>query len=168
MKKIICLCIIVFLFISCNDAPVYKTSAQRLREAAIADSISKEVLGSTNKNLMDTAGLSQSPVKVLSAKMIEREYSNYRDIQLRYKNVSRKKIAAIKFAWYGENAFKEPADMGDYEHNGFGRGFTDDILKSGQVKTSQWEILSKDGRTVILAWPIEVMYTDGTKWELNK
>lgn len=115
----------------------------------------------------DTAGLYLAPVKVLSAKFVTKEYSNYKDISLSWKNVSSKKISAIKFKWYGINAFNEPADMGGLQE-GWGSGFSDDGLRAGGTDYGTWSILSKDGKKVLIAYPYEVAFDDGTKWELNQ
>lgn len=114
----------------------------------------------------DTAGLYLAPVKVLIAKFVSKEYSNYKDIALKYKNVSSKKISAIRFKWYGENSFNEPADMGGLR-DGWGGGFTDDGLRPGSTSYGEWSIFSKDGKKVLIAYPYEVAFDDGTKWELN-
>ncbi|MGZ4078709.1 MAG: hypothetical protein ACXVPW_13935, partial [Bacteroidia bacterium] len=124
------------------------------------DSTKKEI---TNRVYFDTVGVAIGPVKVLKVKMLQREYSTYRDINITYQNVSDKKIAAIKFRWHGENAFGDPADMGGMER-GFGGGFTDSGLKAGKTTNSEWSILSRDGRTAY-AWPTEVVFEDGTKWK---
>ncbi|HUC79780.1 MAG TPA: hypothetical protein VMR70_02655 [Flavisolibacter sp.] len=115
----------------------------------------------------DTGGLYLAPVKVLSAKFVTKEYSNYKDISLRYKNVSNKVITAIRFKWYGENAFNEPADMGALRE-GWGGGFTDDALRPGATDYGVWSILSRDGKKVLIAYPYEVFFKDGTKWELKQ
>ncbi|OLY93512.1 hypothetical protein [Cnuella takakiae] len=115
----------------------------------------------------DTGGLYLAPVKVLSAKFVAREYSNYKDIALRFKNVSNKVVTAIRFKWYGENAFNEPADMGGLLE-GWGGGFTDDALRPGASDYGQWSILSKDGKKVLIAYPYEVVFKDGAKWELSQ
>lgn len=136
-------------------------------ETAAAKSIDEEadsiVRAKIKEFRFDTAGLSVAPVLILKARMVEKEYSTYKDIALTYKNVSGKKIEAIRFAWYGENAFGEPADMG-IGHDGFGGGFTDDPLKPGKTESGTWSILSRDGKKVILAWPTEVVFEDNTKW----
>ena len=115
----------------------------------------------------DTAGLYLSPINVISARFVEKEYSNYKDVSLRYKNVSNKKVSAIRFKWYGENAFNEPADVGGLYRNGWGGGFDDEGLSVGRTTSSVWNILSKDGRKILIAYPYEVAFADGTKWELK-
>ena len=115
------------------------------------DSITNKTIKET---LFDTAGISEAPVKVTKARFFQEEYSNYKSVSLTFKNVSDKKIDGIKFRWYGENAFREPADMGGLQE-GFGGGFTDRTIRPGQSMTLQWNILSRDGKT-IQAWPIEV------------
>lgn len=115
----------------------------------------------------DTGGLYLAPVKVTSAKFITKEYSNYKDIALRYKNVSGKVVTAIRFKWYGENAFNEPADMGGLQE-GWGGGFMDETLRPGASDYGQWNILSRDGKKILIAYPYEVVYKDGTKWKLQQ
>ena len=88
---------------------------------------------------------------ILSAKLVKREYSSNRDITLSFKNVFTKTITGIKFSWYGENAFSDPADMGGTVAIGFGGGFTDDAVKPGRADYGTWGIFSKDGKTIILA-----------------
>jgi hypothetical protein len=119
------------------------------------------------KALIDTAGLYKAPVKVLSARIVRQEYSTYRNVYLKYKNISGKTISAIKFNWYGVNAFNEPADLGNPVAAGFGAGFTDDLLKPGRSEGSTWDVLSRDAKKIQLAWPIEVSFSDGTSWKLK-
>jgi hypothetical protein len=116
----------------------------------------------------DTGGLYLAPIKVLSARFVVREYSNYKDVSLRFKNVSNKRVSAIRFKWYCENAFNEPADAGNSILKGWGAGFTDSELGIGTTTYGTWEILSKDGKKILIAYPYEVAFTDGTKWELKK
>ncbi|KIO75248.1 hypothetical protein TH53_21800 [Pedobacter lusitanus] len=120
-----------------------------------------------SKSLLDTAGLYKSPIKIIKATLVKKEYSNFRDIRISYKNVSNKPISAIRFMWKGIDAFGEPADMGG-AYDGFGGGFTDDVLRPGKSETREWSILSRDGKKVQLAWPTEIAFTDGTKWKLSK
>ena len=115
----------------------------------------------------DTAGLYLAPVKVISAKFVEKEYSNYKDVSLSYKNVSGKKITAIRFKWYGVNSFDEPADMGGLKE-GWGGGFDDDGIRVGGTGYGTWNILSRDGNKILIAYPYEVAFADGTKWVLNQ
>lgn len=104
------------------------------------------------------------PVEVLSAEFIKRSYSNYKDVRIKYKNVSDKKIEAIRFEWYGENAFGEPADMGTSD--GKGQGFTDDPIHPGKSDSGVWSVLSSDGKKIIGARAYEVVFSNGTKWNL--
>jgi hypothetical protein len=115
----------------------------------------------------DTGGLYLAPVKVTSAKFVTQDYSSYKNVSLRYKNVSDKVVTAVRFKWYGENAFGEPADMGGLQQ-GWGGGFTDDALRPGATDYGEWDILSRDGKKILIAYPYEVVYKDGTKWELQQ
>lgn len=70
------------------------------------DSLDKDITKKIYFNFTDS-DLAKAPVKVLSARPVEKEYSNYKDIRLSWKNVSNKTISAIKFRWSGINAFGE-------------------------------------------------------------
>jgi hypothetical protein len=148
----------------------YLNAPGNLNEAKLVsntDAREKEVDEYIANSLLDTAGLYLAPVKVLSSRLVQREYSSYKDIRLTYKNVSGKRISAIRFRWYGKTAFNDPADMGNSFQEGFGGGFDDDPLGIGKSTTSEWSILSKNAKKVVLAWPTEVAFEDGTKWELK-
>lgn len=146
--------------------------AERARQDSIvlADSLASiyasqyKINGSTGKeSFMDTTGIYLAPVKVTRAVFFREEYSSFYSVRLNYKNVSGKDIQAIRFEWYGENAFSEPADMGSGS-DGHGRGFSDDLLRSGSSTSGAWSILSRDGKKIIGARAYEVAFADGTKW----
>jgi len=167
-------------FISCESSPrVVETTKEK--KAAQLDSFSrakygesadehvKKMVQETMKNaLFDTVGLSKSPIKVISAKIVQQDYSTFRSVKLRYKNISGKAISGIRFKWYGTNAFNEPADLGNSFAEGFGAGFTDEEMRAGKVESSQWDVLSRDAKKIQLAWPYEVSFADGTSWKLAK
>ena len=119
----------LIIFISCNSIEIKKTpiedSLGGRTEAEIKDSLRGVIDKEVNEKVygVDSASIQNSPVKILSAKPIEKEYSNYKDIRLTWKNVSNKKISAIKFRWKGINAFGEDADM-DIGSGGYGSGFS--------------------------------------------
>ncbi|MES2268748.1 MAG: hypothetical protein V4520_18435 [Bacteroidota bacterium] len=177
MKGFIIIMIIVGLACGCQQ-PIQKSKEQN---AAELDSFSKAQYGesaeehvkkmvdqSIAKAMLDTVGLSRAPVKVIQSKVVKQEYSNFRSVYLKYKNISKKTISAIKFEWYGTNAFNDPADLGSIYAKGFGGGFTDDELRPGRSEGSTWNVLSRDAKKLKLAWPIEVSFSDGTKWKLSK
>lgn len=116
---------------------------------------------------MDTSGLYKSPIKIVKATLFKKEYSNYRDIEITFKNTTSKKISGVKFSWYGLTAFNEPADMGGVV-DGIGGGFTDTEIQAHEKKTLTWGISSRDGKKVKLAWAYEVAFADGTSWKLKK
>lgn len=169
-----CLCALITLFTSrCSNMHSAKadtvSETQKLIDSLEierkADSISKRIVRDA---LFDTVGVSTAPVKVLSARLVEREYSSYKDMRLTWKNVGTKKIAAVRFMWYGLNAFGEPADMGGHIQKGFGGGYSDDPLGPGKTDAGTWSIMSGDGKKVVLAWPYEIAFEDGTKWSTKK
>jgi hypothetical protein len=135
---------------------------QDLKYSRMADSVVASMMSNA---FFDTVGVADGPVTVITAKLVTKEYSSYKDIHLVYRNSSKKTISAIRFRWYGENAFGEPADMGLAGHKGFGGGFTDDPMQPGARGSGTWDILSGDGKKVIRAWAYEVAFSDGTKWK---
>ena len=169
MKNIILIISLALTAISCkNNNPKSETEKllNEVRKSQMIDSI----IQSTQKNIyLDSTGMDNSPVLVTSAKLVSQEYSNYKNIRLTYKNISKKTIQAIRFEWYGENSFGEPADMGTKSIiiPGAGGGFTEVDLKPNSTTTSEWDILSKDGKKILMARAYEVAFTDGTKWKLQ-
>jgi hypothetical protein len=138
----------------------------KIKGEAFADSVVRAI---TKANLFDTLGVAAGPIRILSSRIVEKEYSTYKDISLTYKNVSDKKIEAIRFRWYGENVFGEPADMGTSiglkGSEGFGAGFVDDPLGPQKTRTSEWSINSRDAKKVVKVWPYEIVFSDGSKWK---
>lgn len=130
------------------------------------DRIKEMTNNSLSRALMDTAGLYKSPIKVLKSSFIKREYGNYRDVSITFKNIGTKRIAGVKFMWKALDAFKKPAEAGG-SVDGFGSGFTDEEIKPGSTLTVEWNVSSKNGKTIVLAWPFEVAYADGTSWKLK-
>jgi hypothetical protein len=167
MKNLIYILIFCGIAFSCKSKnekikDELKAFSDSMRIAEMADSMSQDLI---QNSFFDTTNQSTAPVQVLKSWLPEKEYSSYKDLSLRYKNISKKKIEAIKFRWYGVNAFGDPADMGGSFQEGFGGGFTDDALNPGAVRSSTWNILSRNAKKVVKAWPIEVMFSDGTKWK---
>lgn len=168
---------ILLVVASCQQAP-QKSEAQRKAEL---DSFSRAKYGESSdthvkrmtdeviaKAMFDTVGLYKAPVKVLSSKVVREEYSTYRSVRLKFKNISGKTVSAIKFKWYGTNAFNEPADLGNSMVEGFGGGFTDDALRAGKSTSATWSVLSRDAKKIKLAWPTEVSFADGSSWKLER
>lgn len=160
--------IIIALFLF-GCAEKTKTSYEKLKDELKTDSIKKVARERVEKSVTDffsdTTGVYKAPVQVIKYRFVQREYSSYKDVQLTYKNVSNKTISAIRFRWYGENAFGEPADMGI--RDGLGGGFTDERLKAGKTSSGEWNVLSKDGKKILKAWAYEVAFEDGTIWKLK-
>lgn len=159
--------LIIMCFSGCEEKKPIKNDVEsvidELKKSQMVDSM---VQASILDAMFDTIGLSEAPVKVISARFIKKEYSNYKDISLTYKNISDKRISAIKFKWYALDAFGEPADVGAGVSQGFGGGFDDDEMGKGLTRTSSWSIYSSRAKKVVLAWPYEVAFTDGTIWKL--
>lgn len=152
--------------ISPNIDALKKDSVERGLAATInpLKTLIKEHYDSTQKVIANEQ--ENCPVKILAAKPVREDYSNYKSVYISYKNISKKTITGIKFKWKGINAFGEPADMGATD--GTGGGFTDDKLRAGRSDNGTWDILSRDLKKVTKAWVYEVAFEDGTKWELDE
>lgn len=148
------------LLISCKKEENKYSPEVEMKAQQMVDSITTSV---KKESALENKEDSNAPVTVIKSRFIEKEFSNYKDVELTYKNVSNKDIKAIKFEWYGEDSFGEPADMGITDGNG--GGFTDDILKAGKKRTSEWNVLSRNGNKILTAKAYEVIFTDGTKWK---
>jgi len=168
IRLILFIGLIIFFGSSCQQSSVSTMTVEE--ENSLRDSL-KDVLHAridsiTKNTLLDTIGLANAPVKVLYTGFYGR---NGRSVELKWKNISSKKIAAIRFKWYGENAFNEPADMGIPAYGkGFGGGFTDDELSPGKTDSGTWPVYSRDGKKIIIAWPYEVAFSDGSHWKLKQ
>lgn len=104
--------VIILIITSCTkinkkEQPTHLEIIHPIEE--INKEIDKEVLDSVKQKFLDTTNVKNSPAKIISSKLLDSEYSNHKDIQLTYRNVSKKDIKAIKFEWYYENVFNEPA-----------------------------------------------------------
>jgi hypothetical protein len=51
---------------------------------------------------------------------------------------------------------------------GFGKGSTDRTLRAGKTSSGEWQALSRDLKKIIIAWPMEVVFEDGTKWKAGQ
>lgn len=157
----------IILFCACKSRPgqpTFSSVSDSLEFSRKVDSMTKTTI---RKALFDTTNVYLAPVKVSSAKVVQREHSSYRNVRLAWTNKSSKNIVGIKFNWYGVTAFNEPADMGGYLE-GIGGGMTDRLLRPGRSDNGEWSVLSKNAENVLCAWPIEVAYEDGTFWKLSK
>lgn len=122
---------------------------------------------SIKQAILDTTNTHNSPVKILSSKIFNDVYSNHKSIQLTYKNISKKDIKGIKVEWYCLNAFEKPASGKHFFEKGKSNGLITDYLKKTKTASKVWEDFSTDATTVLSARAYEVVFTDGTKWNLH-
>lgn len=151
--------------VSGGDTPKYTRAEMDSIERVYDSLMSADPYDQISSSITDTSGLYLAPIKIVEASIIE-EYGS-RNIRLKYKNVSSVHVSAVRFRWTGVNAFGEPADMGNSFIKGFGAGFSDDGIKPNQVLTGEWGIYSEDAKKVLMAWPYEIVFENGDKWELN-
>ncbi len=156
-------CVILFLY-SCGSSTGEKKYSPEveLKAARMTDSIINNIHNNIN---FDTIEETPCPIKITSSKLTKSEYSSYKDIHISYSNKGQKDIEGIKFKWYGETVFNEPADMGSFSNLGFGGGFTEDVLKAGESDYATFEIHSRNAKKIIKVWVNEIVFSDGTKWE---
>jgi len=169
MKKI--LLFITITLLSCTNKKSNKTEPIIPDNSLIKNTEEKkekEIIDSVKHNFLDVQKTKNSPVKILSAKLLKNQYSDHKDIQLTYKNITQKNIKAIKFEWYCENVFDKPASGQFFFVKGITRGHTDILLKSRKVESKIWEDFSTDAYTIIAARAYYVVFADGTKWELKQ
>jgi hypothetical protein len=160
-----CVLILILVNIGCqadsNESSISADEKQHFIDSTKAQ-MQKGLDSITTTTLLDTTGLSLAPVKILYSSISKRF------VELKWINVSIKKIKAIRFKWYALNAFDEPADLGASSiENGFGGGFSDTPLLPGKIDTGSWDIYCRDCKKLVQAWPFEVAFADGSKWKLN-
>lgn len=122
---------------------------------------------STKQSFLNTKDCKESPIKIISSKLLKNQYSDHKDIKLIYKNVSKKKIGAIRFEWYCENAFNKPASGKFFFIKGKSEGYTHLAINTRQTRSQIWEGFSTDAKTIISARAYFVTFSDGTTWKLH-
>lgn len=122
---------------------------------------------SIKNDFLNNKNAKNSPVKIIAAQLSQTQYSNHKDIKLVFKNSEKKDIQAVKFEWYCENSFDEPANSRFFYGEGRSTGEITYLLKAGTTRSKIWEDFSTDANRVIKARAYYVVFTDGTKWQLK-
>ncbi|MFH6968530.1 hypothetical protein [Flavobacterium sp. FlaQc-28] len=169
MKRTL-LVFIILTLISCtnkkSNKPETNTSKNNLIKPIEGEKEAKPT-DSIKDNFLKTQKNKNSPIKIISATLLKNQYSNHKDIKLTYKNITKKNIKAIKFEWYCENVFDEPASGQFFFVKGVTRKHTESLLKSRETESKIWEDFSTDANIIIAARAYYVVFSDGTKWQLN-
>lgn len=166
MKKLIFLILVLIFFFGCDKKS--RTKSEQAELDRKIDSIVDQTMKSTIEgSILDSTGMETSPIIVLKSKIVEKEYSNYRDLYLKYKNISNKTIEGIKFEWYGVDVFGKPADMDNSYISGRGGGFSDEKINPNQSNDGTYSILSRDAKKIKMIRAYEVVFSDGTFWKLE-
>lgn len=169
-KKALTFIILILVLISCTNKKKNQTEPIVQDNNQIKNTTEKnekEIIDSVKHNFLNIQKSKNSPVKVISSKLLKNQYSDHKDIQLTYKNTTRKNIKAIKFEWYCENVFDKPASGQFFFVKGISRGHTDILLKPKKLDSKIWEDFSTDAHTIIAARAYYVVFADGSKWELK-
>ncbi|KAF2342392.1 hypothetical protein [Flavobacterium tistrianum] len=166
MKNILILLFSIFaLFIRCNK-PIQPKKDQK--NSKLAKSLTNSTPILKPKDTLAKKNNQTSPIKIIRATLHKNDYSQHKDISLIFKNTGQKSIKAIKLEWFCINSFEEPASGRSF----YGEGrFTENsthLLKPGQLRTEFWEDFSTDADKIIEIRAYHIVFTDGTKWELNK
>lgn len=170
MKKKL-LILIILVFVSCtkkNSTNKVAMTATKLDYQQIKQNDSRNLTDSIKKTFLDTLNTKESPVTIISARLFKAQYSDHKDIELHYKNTSRKNIKAIRFEWYCENAFDKPASGKNFFIKGKSNGYSNTLLRPKERRSQIWEDFSTDANTIISARAYLVVFSDGTKWNLKK
>ncbi|WP_433833014.1 hypothetical protein [Flavobacterium anhuiense] len=112
--------------------------------------------------------LSNTDIKILKATIVKNPYSEHKDIQIVFKNRSKKTIKAIKFEWSCINSFDEPANGKYFYAEGKYREKSVRLIKPKEIQTQLWEDFSTDANKITQIQATYIVYMDGTKWKLHK
>jgi len=167
MKKIIISSIILIL-ISCHKTTKKENIEKVKTHSHIEQKIGEKIKDSIRQHFLDTINIQNSPVKIISSKLLKNAYSDHKDIQIIFKNISKKDVKAIKFEWYCENAFDKPASGKSFFIKGKSTGESTTFLKKQQTRSKIWEDFSTDANTILSARAYEVTFSNGTKWKLEQ
>ena len=176
--KIILVSFIILTIASCDKTSKkefqdhHKTNSQKEKkvpqlEVPTITNYQQTILDSVKQQLLDTTNIQTSPVKIISAILLTTAYSDHKDIQLIYKNVSKNNIKGIKFEWYCENAFGKPASGKSFYIKGQSTGTTTSLLQKQRTVSEIWEDFSTDADTIITVRAYEVIFSNGMKWKLR-
>ena len=172
MKLIFVSTILIFALLQCKSSPkqehsVRKSTVDTFRIGKKNDSLFEAEEDSISSFEFEVNKEGKAPVKVLNAAFVSKINTEYKDVQITYKNISKKVIASIQFRWIGVNAAGKPAEVGQPDIDDAGGGIEEDSLAAGKQQTSVWAISSRDGKKITRVWVHEVVFTDGTKWEAS-
>lgn len=167
MKKYLFLIYIYSIISSCDNSQFHETTAADIEKSRQGDVDAYSKRQDSLRNIKLKNDL-LNPIKIYNYRIVEREYSNYRDISFTFKNAGKKRISAIKFKWEGINAFNQPADMGGGFLKGYGGGFTDEPINAGKARTVTYEILSPDVKKITSVLAYNVVFADGSSWEASE
>lgn len=167
------LLLIILIATSCinKNKKAYVEVKNRINHQEVTHQIEEKKISETDsikQSFLDTLNIKESPIKIISYRLLRNQYSDHKDIKLTYKNVSKKRIGAIRFEWYCENSFNKPASGKFFFVKGKAEGESNIILKPGKTGTKIWEDFSTDAQTIISVRANFVAFSDGTDWNLKQ
>lgn len=171
MKKSVILMFSILLIISgCNKAKQKNIAQHKLTYSQVDltnENHDNTIKKTVKEDFLNNKNAKDSPVKIVSSYLSRSQYSSHKDIRLTFKNSGKKNIQAIKFEWYCENSFDEPANGRYFYGEGRSTGEIAYVVKAGKTSSKIWEDFSTDANRIIKARAYYVVFTDGTKWQLK-
>ena len=165
MKYVIAICLCCSFF-ACKEEPkkLELTAAEKARILEIKDSIIKAADTKFQQERERKLAIQDSsPIKIIKAWVTENSIGTP-EANLTFKNVSSKKIDAIRFAILCYNNFDEPV-TNVISGNTF-MGMDQDRLSPGRQSTSTWTLNLFDLTTKIKPFVYEVHFVDGSTWKV--
>ena len=167
--KPLSLLIITILFFNCTKQKHASHNYTKNKEQHLTDNnnILKDSSHFYKKDSAKENKIETHDIKIIRATIRESSYSDHKDIEIVFKNTSKKTIKAIKFEWSCVNSFDEPANGKYFYGEGNYKEKSTILLKPGQTQTEYWEDFSTDADKVTKIKATYIVYTDGTKWQLH-
>ena len=114
---------------------------------------------SYSQALIHTTELEDSPIKIDSYRFVSVNAGKPGHIEIKFTNVSTKKIKQVRFKWQEMNAQGDNIELGD--------GDITDSYKPKKHASAVFAIVNGEAQKVSVVFPYEVVYTDDTKWKLK-
>ncbi|RED23835.1 hypothetical protein BD847_2908 [Flavobacterium cutihirudinis] len=158
--------------LSCIESKQKKNLVSEITNASKPKTISlikQEEIDSILPNKSNTKNESdrKSPITIVKSSLSKNLYSDHKDIKIIFKNSGKKAIKAIKLEWQCLNSFNEHANGRNFYGEGTFEGKSTSLLKPGQIQIKTWEDFSTDASKITKVRANCIVFTDGTKWEIQ-
>ncbi|WP_367356522.1 hypothetical protein [Mesotoga sp.] len=154
MRKIAATIIVLLVIFSTAFSVIHAMTDDGKKVALYED-------GTWDYVVVEEFSLDDLPLKIIKAELVSDYYSSYEDAKITVENVSNKiiKAFALTFVLFD--------DFGDEVDQLYGRYIAQKLkILPGEQHTSVWDTYEKIP-TKIHAFPVEVVYEDGSKWVMD-